>query len=131
MQEGEFDEVLARDAGVLERFAARFDWRKDGRCQLSATVPQEFINAAGFAHGGLFFGIADTAAAYAVGSLGQPGVTVDASIQLMKGAVAGDELTVLAEVIHRSRRLATVRAEVRRADELLATASFSFLLRPD
>ena len=125
-----FEEVLARDAGVLERLGLRYDWHREGVCRMSATVLPEMVNAAGFAHGAMFFALADTAAAYAVRSLEVYGVTTDANMHYAKGAEAGEEIYVEATVINRSRRLASIRAEVRRLedDRLLTHGTFTFML---
>ena len=125
-----FEEVLARDAGMFKRLGMRYEWHRDGACRIAATVDAEVVNAAGFAHGALYFALADTASAYAIRSLGVFGVTTDANMHYARGAAAGDDIHVLAEVMSRSRRLASIRAEVRRtADDVLLThGTFSFLL---
>ncbi len=125
-----FEEVLAEDAAVAERFGYQYEWHKDGVCRLSATVLPEFVNAAGFAHGGLYFTMCDTASAYAVRSLGVYGVTTDANIHYARGAKAGEAIHAIAQVVSRSKRLASIRAEVRRSedDQLLTHGTYTFTL---
>jgi uncharacterized protein (TIGR00369 family) len=127
-------EVLEKDSGILEHFGMRMVSLTEGRCELRAVVKPELVNAAGLAHGGLLFAIADSACAYATGSLGTRGATINASFNFMRPAKAGMELVSTASVIHRGRRLVTLAAEVRDAalaSPLLAQGTFTFMLLPE
>ena len=124
-------DVLQKDAGFLDHFGMRFIRAEQGVCEMEATVKAELINAAGLAHGGLVFALADTACAYAVGSLGTRGATINANLNYVRAASAGERIVGRAEVVSRSRRLVSLRAEVIAADadsRLLAHGTFVFML---
>jgi acyl-CoA thioesterase len=122
--------VLGKDRGILEHFGMRFVSLDEGRCELAATVKPELINAAGLAHGGLLFAIADSACAYATGSLGTRGATITSSFSFIRPARAGMALTCVAEVINKGRRLVTLGAKVTDSAErtLIAHGTFTFML---
>ena len=123
--------VLLKDAGILDHFGMEFIRAEQGVCEMEATVKPELINAAGLAHGGLLFALADTACAYAVGSLGTRGATINANMTYVHAATAGQHLVGKAEVVNRSRRLVSLRAEVVTGgadSRLLAHGTFVFML---
>ena len=124
-------EVLKKDAGILDHFGMRFIRAEQGVCEMEATVMPELINAAGLAYGGLVFALADIACAYAVGSLGTRGATINANLNYVRAASAGQRIVGRAEVVSRSRRLVSLRTEVVTDDadsRLLAHGTFSFML---
>jgi len=124
-------EVLQKDAGFLDHFGMQFIRAEAGVCEMEATVKPELINASGLAHGGLLFALADTACAYAVGSLGTRGATINANLNYVRAASAGQRIVGRAEVVNRSRRMVSLRAEVVTGDadsRLLAHGTFAFML---
>ncbi len=124
-------EVLQKDAGILDHFGMRFIRSEQGVCEMEATVKPELINAAGLAYGGLLFSLVDIACAYAVGSLGTRGATINANLNYVRAAAAGQRIVGRAEVVNRSRRLVSLRAEVVTGDadsRLLAHGTFVFML---
>ena len=125
-------DILRNDAGILDHFGMSFVSAEAGQCEIEAIVRPEMINAAGLAYGGLLFSLADLACAYAVGSLGTTGATINGNLNLVGSAAAGEHLFGRATVFNRSRRLASVRVEVvsgREASRLLAHGTFMFMLR--
>lgn len=124
------DEVLERDRGILEHFGMQLVALTAERCEMQAVVKPELINAAGLAHGGLLYAIADTACAYATGATGTPGATVTSGFNFNRPARAGMRLRCVAEVLTRGRRLVTVSARVtdHATDQLLAHGTFTFML---
>lgn len=124
------DEVLERDRGILEHFGMQFVSLTEERCEMRAVVKPELINAAGLAHGGLLYAIADTACAYATGAPGTPGATVSSGFNFNRPARAGMTLRCVAEVQTRGRRLVTVTARVTdvATSQLLAHGTFTFML---
>ena len=105
---------------------------RDGRCEITAQVPAQLVNAAGFAHGSVAFSLLDTACAYALSSLEVRGVTVNANTTYVAGAEAGQSLTAIITVVSRTRRTASLRGEVYLQDgearKLAAHGSFVFQL---
>lgn len=90
------------------------------------TVGGDALNAVDTLHAGAIATLLETTAYLAL--LPRLGRDEDAathafSSSYMRAGVAGDELRCHASVVHRSRRLAVVTAELRRGDELIANAT--------
>ncbi|MEM7255727.1 MAG: PaaI family thioesterase [Pseudomonadota bacterium] len=113
---------IEADKEILNLFGMKVVELGDGIVVLSMTVRKDMVNAAGLCHGGVLFSVADSACAYAVGSVGFSPATADANISFIKAALLGDEVIATAKVIRRGRHLGFVGVEIRRAhdDELLA-----------
>ena len=103
--------ALAADKGIVECFGMSVLRAEDGTCEIEAIVPEELVNAAGFAHGSMAFALLDTGCAYALGSLEVRGVTVNANMTYVKGAGVGANMYAKVEVVSRSRRVASLRGE--------------------
>ncbi len=125
-------QVISLDQDILSSFAMTVHTALDGVCIIDCVVPQQLVNAAGFAHGSLAFALLDTACAYALGSLEVQGVTINANTTYVRGAQAGSELRGRVEVVSRGRRVATLTGEVTMATadgpKLSAHGSFVFQL---
>ena len=124
--------ALVADQGILESFGMTVGSARDGRCEISATVPAALVNAAGFAHGSVAFAIMDTACAYAITSLEVRGVTLSANTSYVKAAQPGSRLRGRVELASRTRSVATLRGEVflvsAEGEALAAHGSFVFKL---
>jgi len=124
--------VQGADRGIMERFGMSVTLAMDGACEIVAVVPQDLVNASGFAHGGFAFSIMDTASAYALSSTEVRGVTISANTTYVKGAAAGSRLYGRVEIASRTRRVATLRGEVylesKGGRELAAHGTFVFHL---
>lgn len=85
----------------------------------------ELMRHEGIMHGGAVASLADTAAAFAVLTLLEPGqstATVDFTIHYLRPVTTDDRLTAHARVLRAGRRLLTVAVEViNRHGELTAT----------
>ena len=79
--------------GSIERVEA-------GYCLMKIKVRSEFLNGVGTLHGGVIFGIADVAFAYASNSHNRMAVALDVSISFPNAGYEGDELTAEAKEIY-------------------------------
>lgn len=79
-------------------------------------VRDEHLNFMGACHGGAIFSLADTAFGLASNYLGIMSVGINAHITYSAPAKKGDMLTATAVELARSKRLATYRIDVTRAD---------------
>ncbi len=124
--------VIDTDNGILNCFGMTVLKAWEGECEIQAVVPQAMINGAGFAHGSIAFSLLDTACAYAISSLEMRGVTINANVSYIKGAVEGSRLLAKVSVVSHTRRVVTLRGEVLLNDEvaarLAAHGSFVFQL---
>jgi uncharacterized protein (TIGR00369 family) len=90
------------------------------------TVSGDALNAVDTLHAGAIATLLEITAYLALlPSLGrdEEAATHAFSSSYMRAGLAGDELRCRATVLHRSRRLAVVAAELRRGDELVANAT--------
>ena len=74
-----------------------------GRATARMTVRDDMLNGAGKCHGGVIFTLADTAFQCACNSHGRLTVSSGASIQFVRPASAGDELTAVCVERYRNR----------------------------
>lgn len=73
---------------------------REGFCRLKFTVKEEMLNGFGIVHGGIIFGAADSAFAFACNSHGRVSVALDVAISFLKPSRLGETLTVEANEIH-------------------------------
>jgi uncharacterized protein (TIGR00369 family) len=121
-------QAVAADKPLLDLLGIEFASAADGVARLETRVLPALVNAAGFAHGGIAYSLADIACAYALSSTGRRGVTLDAHVTYLKGATAGTHLVAVASLVSQSRRIASLRAEVHAGDVLIAHGMFTFML---
>ena len=125
-------EAMTKDQGILDNFGMSVVRARHGVAEISCVVPTTLVNAAGFAHGSMVYALMDTACAYAIGSLELQGVTVNGNTTYVKGAQSGSALTARVSVVSRTRRIASLRAEITvgtaGGSELTAHGSFVFQL---
>lgn len=98
-----------------------------GYARVTKTITPEDLNPLNFAHGGVYFSMADTACGSAMASHGHMAVTVNASYNYFRSAAPGDMLTAVATEVKTGRTLCVY--DVRIADQnetLLGTGTFTF-----
>ena len=107
-------DTLAR--AVVERMLARDEYSKwlgielvevkAQRAVIRMTVREEMVNGFGVAHGGIVFGLADSAHAFATNSNGEISVAVECNIGYPAAIRVGDLLTATAVEQTTTNRLA-------------------------
>jgi acyl-CoA thioesterase len=83
-----------------------------GYCLMKMKVRSEFLNGVGILHGGVVFGIADTAFAYASNSHNRMAVALDVSISYPNAGYENDELTIEAKEIYLGDKTAIYQVTV-------------------
>ncbi|VGO18446.1 hotdog fold thioesterase [Pontiella sulfatireligans] len=84
----------------------------EGRAYAELKVAKEHLNAAGVAHGGSIFALADIALAAASNSYGNVALLTNGNIQVFHATQLGDTLIAKAKEVSASRRLAHYRVKV-------------------
>lgn len=74
-----------------------------GYSKIKMTVRSEMMNGLGIVHGGIAFSLADSSFAFACNSRNNLSVALDTSINFLKPAHVGDELTAEANEIHNGK----------------------------
>jgi len=93
----------------------------EGRAYAELVVREEHLNAAGVAHGGSIFALADIALAAASNSYGNVALLTNGNIQVFHATQLGDTIYAKAKEVSASRRLAHYRIKVTNgADEQIA-----------
>lgn len=92
------DDIAARELGIdIDRVGP-------GAADARMTVTAQMANGHAICHGGYVFALADTAFAYACNSYGQVTVAAGATIDFVRSAQVGDELTAEAREVRRGKR---------------------------
>ena len=76
-----------------------------GYARVTKTITPEDLNPLNFAHGGVYFSMADTACGSAMASHGHMAVTGNASYNYFRSAAPGDMLTAVAPAATTGRAL--------------------------
>jgi acyl-CoA thioesterase len=76
-----------------------------GAAEARMQVRKEMVNGHDICHGGYIFTLADTAFAYACNTYNRVTVAASASIEFVRPARLGDELTACVEEVHRGGRI--------------------------
>lgn len=102
-----------------------------GTATLGLKVRRELTQNHGVVHGGAIASLIDTATAFAIISLLDPGervTTVDLTISYLRPITAG-RITAVAKVVRAGRRIFVVLADVFGQDEKLATTALSTYIK--
>lgn len=97
---------------IIEKIAA-------GYCLMKMPVRPEFLNGVGTVHGGIVFGIADTAFAYASNSHNRIAVALDVTISYPNAGQVDDVFTIEAKEIYLGGRTAIYQVTVINQQQLL------------
>ena len=100
-----------------------------GYARVTKTITPEDLNPLNFAHGGVYFSMADTACGSAMASHGHMAVTVNASYNYFRSAVPGDTLTAVATEVKSGKTICVYEVTVRDQNgRLLGSGTFTFYL---
>jgi acyl-CoA thioesterase len=108
----------------------RFDQIEAGRCRACVDVRDDHFHPGGVVHGGVAFGLADSAMAHAVLPTlesGQNCSTIEIKISYLASVTQGT-LECEAVVIRRGRRVVFLEAKVQNGEKLVATATGTFAI---
>jgi len=106
------DALYAADA-ASRRLGIGIEVPAAGRATATMPVSAWMLNGHGLCHGGYIFTLADTAFAFACNAYDDITVAAAASIEFLRPAAAGDELTAVAREIERRGRSGIYDVEVR------------------
>lgn len=98
-----------------------------GYARVTKTITKEDLNPLQFAHGGVYFSMADTASGSAIASRGHRAVTLNASYNYFRSAKVGDTLTAEARESKNGKTICVY--DIRITDQngtLLGTGTFTF-----
>lgn len=99
---------------------------RQGYVEATAPVTENSLNPYGNAHGGWLFALCDTCSGIVASTWGRPNVTLQASVNYIRGAKPGDTVTVKATSRHSGGHTAVNQIEIYdQAGRLLLTSSFT------
>lgn len=113
-----------------QKLGIRIEEIRAGYARVVKQVTAEDQNPLGYAHGGLYFTMADTACGSAVATHGRAAVTMNASYQFLRSAKAGSRIIAEATEIKAGAVIAVY--DVRLTDQdgtLLGTGTFTFFMK--
>ncbi|MCB1747851.1 MAG: hydroxyphenylacetyl-CoA thioesterase PaaI [Gammaproteobacteria bacterium] len=97
------DALYARDR-TAHHLGIRLDAIAPGYARMSLTVQEWMLQGHDMCHGGIMFALADTAMAFASNSRGTSHVALNANIDFLRPAFAGETLVAEAREGNRTRR---------------------------
>ena len=90
-------------------------------------VTEEHLNPLGFAHGGVYFTMADNVAGSAMAAYGEKAVTLNAQYNFMRSVKAGDTLTAEARESKHGSTICVYDVRITdQHDTLVGTGTFTF-----
>lgn len=122
-------EEAFRQIPYVQLLGMEFVAAERGSATFALEVREELTRMDGILHGGAVVSLMDTAAAFAVHTLLEPGqrtVTVDLTVHFLRPAIAG-RVQALARVLRRGRRIIILGVEAEdREGTLIATATMTY-----
>ena len=102
---------------------------REGYARVRKSITAEDLNPLRFAHGGVYFSMADTACGSAAAAHGRMAVTVNANYSYFRSAKTGDTLTAEAQELKAGKTICVF--QVRITDQngtLMGSGEFTFYL---
>lgn len=120
------EERFCNREGFIKHNGYKFVDGKKDYCVLTADITENSLNPYDIAHGGFIFGLADTAAGVAASSTGRGAVTVNSSIEYLKGA-KGSSIKAVAHSIKTGKTISVYEVNIYNdKEELVAKAIFTY-----
>ncbi len=114
-------EAMYAEDAASKALGIAIDVREAGEAVARMTVRDDMVNGFGLCHGGLLFTLADTAFAFACNGYDDLSFAAAASIDFLRPALLGDELSAVAREDYRGSKSGFYTVEVRnQRDEVVA-----------
>ena len=118
---------------LLGQLGVDFQRYGEGWVEAEWNPTESACNPVGAVHGGVYAVVHDATMNFATNSAlarGESGATISITYSTMRGAKAGDVLSVRGEVVRLARQIAYITTSITNADgEVVSTASGTFILR--
>lgn len=117
-------------SAYAQTLGCRFIQVGDGQATVALEQQPHLANRANQMHGGVIFGLVDTAmgmACSAAHGFDRQSVTIECKINYVRGVSSGEVLCT-AKVLHAGRRTLVVEADVMQGEKLVAKAQGTFAL---
>ena len=111
MTNQEFYVSLEKEKGFFSHNNYRIEELTKERVVLKAKITKESLNPYQIAHGGFIFGLGDTAMGVLVRQQGEPGVTLNATINYLS-PVKGKEITAISKMIKKGSKICYLKADI-------------------
>ena len=117
-------EQLLREDLASQGMGVHLVLARAGYAEVTMQVRKDMVNGHGICHGGMLYFLADSALGFASNSENQRAVSTACSIDYLKPAYQGEELTAQASVVRQGKRSGLYQVEVFNPNkELLAVFS--------
>lgn len=103
-----------------------------GACTIQMKVRDEMVNGFGIGHGGITYGLSDSAFAFASNSRGHHAVSIETSISHTRPIAPGDVLTAVAQEISRGKTIGIYNVTVtNQIDKIVALFKGTVFIKSD
>ena len=124
--EEQIKDLYATEAGWIKYNNLKLDELSKDKAVISVELNENLLNPHGIAHGGLIFGLADSAMGTLASTTGRKVVTVDSNISYLRPCT-GKKLVCIAEPVKVGMTLGVYKASIYNdGDDLAATVTGTY-----
>lgn len=122
----EINKLFVEQKGFISNNNIRVEEVKENYAKLSSTIEEKSLNPYGIVHGGLLFGLADTAMGIAAKTTGKSAVTINSQIDYLKPG-KGSKLIAIAEALKVGKTISVYKCNVYdENNELISSVTGTF-----
>ena len=122
----EINKMFSEQKGFISNNNIKVEEVKENYAKLSSTIEEKSLNPYGIVHGGLLFGLADTAMGIAAKTTGQNAVTINSQIDYLKPG-KGSKIIAIAEALKVGKTISVYKCNIYdEKEELISSVTGTF-----
>lgn len=122
----EINKMFSEQKGFIANNNIKVEEVKENYAKLSSTIEETSLNPYGIVHGGLLFGLADTAMGIAAKTTGQNAVTINSQIDYLKPG-KGSKIVAIAEALKVGKTISVYKCNIYdEKEELISSVTGTF-----
>ena len=121
--EKEVAKIIEKDTGFIKKNDFKIKELNDSKCILEYDIKNDGLNPMGIVHGGILFGLSDTAAGILSSMDGRTPLTTNASINYLNPAVSG-KIFAEAVILKRGKNIGYFEVKIKNEDDKIISTSY-------
>lgn len=122
----EINKMFSEQKGFISNNNIKVEEVKENYAKLSSTIEEKSLNPYGIVHGGLLFGLADTAMGIAAKTTGKSAVTINSQIDYLKPG-KGSKIIAIAEALKVGKTISVYKCNIYdEKEELISSVTGTF-----